>query len=119
MESGIYKVIATFENAQGEPLTGAAFSAGLRDKDMFFDDKLGVSTLNDEGAAHFVFSPTDIISIDSIGEETPDLYFILWREGEEIFRSEVFENVDFQAKDPVTGRQDDLTKSFGPFRVEV
>ena len=42
----------------------------------------------------------DIDSIDSRGETRPDLYFVLWRNGEEIFRSEVFENVDFDAIDP-------------------
>ena len=119
MTSGMHRVIAKFLNAYGGPLTGKGFAVGLRDKDRFFDDKLGVSTLNTEGEASFMFSPTDILSIDSIGETQPDLYFVVWKDGVEIFRSEVFENVDFETEDPVTGRRDDMTKSFGPFRVRV
>jgi hypothetical protein len=119
MTSGMHKVIAKFLNADGEPVTGSGFAVGLRDKDMFFDDRLGVSRLNGDGEAEFMFSPTDILSIDSIGETRPDLYFVVWKDGDEIFRSEVFENVDFEAADPVTGRRDDLTRSFGPFRLDV
>lgn len=119
MTSGIYKVIATFHNARGGPITGDGIAAGLRDEDRFFDDKLGVCTLNNRGEAEFIFTAEDIDSIDSRGEQRPDLYFVLWRNGEEIFRSEVFENIDFEATDPVTGRKKGLTRSFGPFRVNM
>jgi hypothetical protein len=119
MTSGIYKVTATFQNAGGGPVTGPGIEAGLRDKDRFFDDKLGVCTLNDRGEAEFIFTAEDIDSIDSRGETRPDLYFVLWRNGEEIFRSEVFANVDFDAIDPVTGRKKGLTQAFGPFSVNV
>lgn len=117
MASGTYKVIAKFLNALGGPLTGEGILAGLRDKDRFFDDKLGISTLNKNGEAAFVFSAEDIDSIDSKGEKFPDLYFVVWLNNEEIFRSEVFENIDFEAEDPVTGTKKSLTRSFGPFQV--
>jgi hypothetical protein len=114
MTSGGYKVIARFVNTGGSPITGDGFTAGLRDKDRLFDDKLGISTLNEDGEASFIFFAEDF---DSFGDTQPDIYFVLWRNGEEVFRSEVFENVDFEAVDPVTGRQEHLTRSFGPFRV--
>ncbi len=119
MTSGIYKVTATFQNTSGGPVTGQGIEAGLRDKDRFFDDKLGVCTLNSRGEAEFIFTAEDIDSIDSRGETRPDLYFVLWRNGEEIFQSEVFENVDFDAVDPVTGRKKGLTQAFGPFSVNI
>ena len=68
-------------------------------------------------AREFLVTGADILSIDSAGETTPDLYFVVRRGGKEIFRSEVFAEVDFQEKDPVTGRAKGLTKAFGPFRV--
>lgn len=117
MSSGIFKVFASFQTANGSPLTGDQFSVALRDKDRYFDDKLGEAILGNNGIAEFIVSAVDILSIDSVGEKTPDLYFVVKENGEEIFRSEVFDEVDFEADDPVTGRPDGLTKSFGPFQV--
>lgn len=117
MSSGIFKVIATFQNADGQPLTGGEYSISLCDKDRFFDDKLGASNLSPDGVAEFLIFVSDIISIDSPDERTPDLYFVVSKKGREIFRSDVFPEVNFEAKDAVTGRAKGLTKSFGPFRV--
>ena len=117
MSSGLFKVIASFQTASGQPLCGAQYSVALRDQDRYFDDRLGESALNNEGVAEFLISAADILSFDSIGEKTPDLYFIVNENGKEIFRSEVFQQVDFEAKDPVTGRAKGLTQSFGPFRI--
>ena len=117
MSSGIFKVIASFQRSDGEPLTGPQYSISLRDKDRFFDDKLGESGLDADGVAEFIIYAVDILSFDSAGEKTPDLYFIVREDGKEIFRSEVFDEIDFEAADPVTGRPDGLTKSFGPFRL--
>lgn len=118
MTSGIFKVCAEFRNSRGGPLTGEGIAVGLRDKDRLFDDKLGVSTLNLDGEAEFIFTEADFLSIDSIREKRPDLYFVVWRNGEEIFRSDVFDNVDFEATDSVTGTKKSLTRSFGPFQVD-
>lgn len=115
--SGVYKVIGQFQAADGTPLTGAGYKVGLRDKDRLFDDKLGETGLNAQGEAEFIFYAADILSIDSVGERRPDLYFIVWKDGREVYRSEVLEDVDFEAEDPVTGRKDDLTRVFGPYRV--
>ena len=117
MSSGIFKVIANFETSDGVPLAGSEYSVALRDKDRFFDDKLGEAGLNSEGTAEFMVFAVDILSFDSAGETTPDLYFVVNKNGEEIFRSEVFDEVDFEVEDPVTGRSKSLTKAFGPFQV--
>ena len=118
MPADIFKVIASFEDAGGRPLTGREYMVKLRDKDPFFDDKLGASSLNPKGEAEFLVFAADIASIDSPGERTPDLYFVVTKDDREIFRSEVFENVQLEEVDAVTGRRDSLTRSFGPFRVE-
>ena len=117
MSSGIFKVIASFKSADGSPLAGAQYSVALRDKDRFLDDKLGEAALNSDGIAEFMVYAVDILSFDSVGETTPDLYFVVKENGKEIFRSEVFDQVDFEANDAVTGRPKGLTKSFGPFQV--
>ena len=119
MSAGIFKVIGKFNDQDGYPLTGSDYEVALLDEDRYFDDKLGVTTLSPEGEAEFLITVADILSIDSAGETTPDLYFVVRKDGKEIFRSEVFAEVDFQEKDPVTGRAKGLTKAFGPFRVAV
>jgi hypothetical protein len=117
MPAELFKVIARFENAEGRPFTGSAYKVSLLDQDRLVDDKLGSTTLNEDGTAEFLFSAADILSIDSIGERKPDLYFVISENGNEVFRSEVFPEVDFDATDTVTNRKDKLTRKFGPFRV--
>lgn len=117
MAVGIFKVIAEFTDSAGNPLSGDDYSVALLDEDKFFDDKLGESSLSPEGVADFIVSAADILSFDSAGERTPDLYFIVRKNGSEIFRSEVFDEVDFEVPDPVTGRPKGLTRKFGPFQV--
>ena len=117
MPADLFKVIARFENAEGQPFTGSAYKVTLLDRDRLLDDKLGETTLSKDGTAEFLFSAADVLSIDSVGERTPDLYFVITENGNEVFRSEIFPEVDFDAPDPVTGRQDNVTREFGPFRV--
>jgi hypothetical protein len=117
MPADMFKVVARFQDADGNPLRGADFTVKLLDEDRFFDEKLGSSPLNDDGVAEFLISVADIKSFDSPGERTPDIYFIVTRDGHEVFRSDVVSDVNFDATNPVTGRSDALTKEFGPFRL--
>lgn len=117
MSSGIFKVIARFNDESGEPLAGNEYTVALLDEDKYFDDKLGTSNIGADGQAEFLITVADIMSFDSAGETTPDLYFVVRKDGEQVYRSEVFAEVDFEALDPVTGRAKGLTKSFGPFAV--
>ena len=117
MPADLFKVIARFENAEGRPFFGSEYKVSLLDSDRLLDDKLGSTSLNEDGTAEFLFSASDVFSIDSLGERTPDIYFVIKEHGNEVFRSEIFPEVDFDATDPVTGRQDNTTKEFGPFRV--
>lgn len=117
MPADLFKVIARFENAEGRPFFGSEYKVTLLDRDRLLDDKLGSASLSEDGTAEFLFSAADILSIDSMGERTPDLYFVITENDNEVFRSEIFAEVDFDAADPVTGRQDKVTREFGPFRV--
>ena len=117
MTADLFKVIARFENAEGRPFFGSEYEVSLLDKDRLFDDKLGATSIREDGTAEFLFSAADILSVDSPGERTPDIYFLITENGNEVFRSEVFPEVSFDATDPVTGRRDNLTREFGPFRV--
>ena len=119
MSTGLFKVIVTFKNAKGGALFGEEFTVRLFDEDRYFDDKLGQAKLDENGRADFLISITDILSIDSPAERTPDLYFVVEQNGTEIFRSDTIANVNFETENPVTGRSDNLTKSFGPFQVEI
>ncbi len=117
MTNSLFKVIAVFEGADGKPLHGDGYKVTVRDQDRFLDDKLGESDLDDQGEADFLISVADVMSFDSLGERTPDIYFVLTLDGKEVFRSDVFPEVDFEAVNDVTGRADALTQSFGPFRI--
>lgn len=117
MSSEIFKVIVEFMDADGSPLSGDNYSVTLLDEDRFFDDKLGEAHLNVEGVAEFLITVADILSFDSAGERTPDIYFVVRKDGDEVFRSEVFSEIDFDAVDPVTGRSKSLTKRFGPLQL--
>ena len=117
MPADLFKVIARFEDAEGRPFFGSEYKVTLLDKDRLFDDKLGSTSLNTDGTAEFLFSAADIFSVDSPGERTPDIYFVITENDNEVFRSEIFPEVDFDATNPVTGRRDNLTREFGPFRV--
>lgn len=117
MPAELFKVIAKFENAEGQPFFGSEYKVALLDEDRLLDDKLGTVSLSEDGTAEFLFSAADILSIDSPGERTPDLYFLITEHGNEVFRSDVIPEVDFDVTDPVTGRQDNLTREFGPYKV--
>ena len=117
MPAELFKVIAKFENAEGRPFFGSEYEVTLLDRDRLLDDKLDSTSLGEDGTAEFLFSAADVLSIDSIGERKPDIYFLITEHGNEVFRSEIFPEVNFDSVDPVTGRQDNVTLEFGPFRV--
>jgi len=119
MPAELFKVIARFTDIEGYPLHGDEYRVRLLDKDRLFNDRLGAVSPDKDGVAEFVFAASDAFSIDSPGERQPDIYFVVTKDKREIFRSEIFPNVDFDLVDEVTGRPEGLTKEFGPFRVRA
>jgi len=115
--SGLFRIIVSFEDKNGAPLSGRDWVVRVFDEDPISDELLAESRLDGEGKAKTMFSVADVKSLDSPGERQPDIYFELLNDGTHFWQSEVFRDVDFEALDPVTGRAKGLTKTFGPFRV--
>lgn len=117
--SGLFRAVASFVDGQDNPISGAAWTARLRDRDCLLDGLLGEVALDASGKATFMFNVADIKSLDSPGERQPDLYFTLYHMGREMFRSEVLEDVDFESLDPVSGEASQITRAFGPYQVKL
>jgi hypothetical protein len=86
-------LIAKGSNA---PLTGEAYKVRLFDKDEFDDDYIGESGLDANGTAHIRFGHD---AFDDWGnfEARPDFYFVVVKDGVQIFQSKVMQDVDLDA----------------------
>lgn len=81
------------------PVTGDRYRVRLFDKDFFDDDFLGEATPDHEGRVSVTFDPSRFDRNDPIREKSLDFYFVLYRDGEAVFKSKVMENVDVDAVD--------------------
>ena len=79
------------------PVNGAEYIVKLFDKDFFEDDFLGQSSLDENGELHISFNPSQLDTTDPIRETSLDFYFIVFKNGREIFKSKVMEDVDVNA----------------------
>ena len=73
-----------------------AYTVRLYDKDVFKDDFLGESRLDEDGVAKITFthkSFADPLHTDDM----PDFYFVLYKNKEEVFKTKILENVDIEA----------------------
>jgi hypothetical protein len=78
-----------------QPLTGDTYLVRLYDKDVFEDDFLGESTLDENGVAKISFNHS---SFSNWNKDTkPDFYFVVFKEKKEIFKSKVLEDLDVEA----------------------
>ncbi|MEO8765542.1 MAG: hypothetical protein ABI416_14685 [Ginsengibacter sp.] len=76
-----------------DPVTGEEYLVRLYDKDIFNDDFLGQSALNDDGLAKFQLSKKHFAGFAML-DEKPDFYFVVYRNENEIFKSRVMKNLD-------------------------
>ncbi|MES2893789.1 MAG: hypothetical protein V4725_17345 [Bacteroidota bacterium] len=99
------------------PVTGKLFSVRLYDKDVFGDDFLGESKLNEQGEASILVDSkafSDLFNIEAL----PDFYFVLYNNQVPIFTSKVMEDIDVENLNnftPGTGGVVDL----GTFLVAI
>lgn len=75
------------------PLTGELYKVRLFDKDVFDDDYIGESGLDDNGQVSIKFNQSAFGDLGNL-EKTPDLYFAVLKNGVQIFQSKVMEEVD-------------------------
>jgi len=109
----LLRVLARFVSADPARPLPSGLSVRLMDEDLLKDDFLHEATLQDDGRVEFTFDHA------LAHELRPDMYMVL--EGGNIvnFRTEVFTDVNFFARNPVTGMQDGLIQDLGTFTVPV
>lgn len=83
--------------AQGSDtaLTGSSYRVKLFDKDFIGEDHLGESGLDANGIATIKFSHRLFGEWNNL-EKYPDFYFVLLKDGQQIFKSEIMENFDLE-----------------------
>ena len=77
-----------------QPVTGEAYLVRLYDKDIFEDDFLGESALNENGVAKISFSHASFSNWNT--DTNPDFYFVVLKNNAVIFKSKVLDDVDVE-----------------------
>lgn len=78
------------------PVTGDAYTVRLFDKDIFDNDFIGESGLDNNGYSKISFNQKAFGDLANL-ESFPDLYFVVYKNGTPIFKSKVMEDVDLVA----------------------
>ena len=78
------------------PVTGKQYVVRLYDKDFFEDDFLGESGPDENGVVRISFNTADYDTKDVLKEKSLDFYFAVFKNGKEIFRSKVMEDVNVE-----------------------
>lgn len=76
------------------PVTGDSYLVRLYDKDIFKDDFLGESTLDDIGFAKISFNHSSFSNWNT--DTNPDFYFVVLKNNKVIFKSKVFDDIDVE-----------------------
>src|SRR5665647_1428695 len=96
------EVKATFiAKGKDVPVTGDQYKLRLFDKDVFGDDYLGESKLNEAGEGRIIFGHKTFGNAFNL-ETLPDFYFVLYNDKVPVFESKVMEDVDLQSLEPVS-----------------
>lgn len=92
-----FEVTARFiAKGSDAPVTGDAYTVRLFDKDLFDSDFIGESGLDANGYSLISFNHAAFGDLANL-ETFPDLYFVVYKNGEPIFKSKVMEDVDLAA----------------------
>jgi hypothetical protein len=76
-------------------VTGEEYTVRLYDKDIFEDDFLGESTLDEDGIAKISFNHTSFSNWNT--DAKPDFYFVVFKNKIETFKSKVMQDLDVDA----------------------
>ena len=77
----------------GAPLNDSNITVQLYDEDVYLDDFLGANSPNQDGNVTISFDTDDFKSADSPFEQFPDLYFVVKKDSEIIYKSKVMKDV--------------------------
>ena len=90
------EVIARFiGKGHEQPVTGDAYIVRLYDADVFEDDFLGQSTLDEHGYAKITFTHSSFSGALEF-EQRPDFYFVVFKHTKPIFKTKVMEDIDLE-----------------------
>lgn len=99
-----------------EPVTGDAYKVRLFDKEVFDDDFLGESGLSQEGIATFLLGDKHFESF-AHPDNKPDFYFVVYRDGKPIFKSQVMKNLDLSNIEEFKMKEGEVV-DLGTFLIE-
>lgn len=100
-----------------EAITGNEYSVRLYDKDIFGDDYLGQSPMDEEGEASFTITQHDFSKPMSVGDK-PDFYFVVYKNRQPIFKSKVMSNLDLSDLKEFVMAEGDVI-DLGTFLIDV
>ncbi len=90
------EVKATFiAKGDNTPVTGSKYKLRLFDKDVFGDDYLGESKLNEAGEGRIIFGHKAFGNAFNL-ERLPDFYFVLYNDKIPVFHSKIMQDVELQ-----------------------
>ena len=112
------EVKATFiSKGTDAPVTGESFLLRLYDKDVFGDDFLGESKLNEKGEGLISFGAKafgDAFNTESL----PDFYFVLYHDNIPVFQSKVIEDLDINTFEQYKKGEGEIV-DLGTYLVEI
>jgi len=118
MKPILFKVTARFVSKDtGKPVHGDEYDVWLYDQDPITDDKMGKGKLEKDGRVEITCDLSDASSLDSPAEKYPDLYFILLKHGNEVFRSRVFEDTSTFVENPFSSDKKGIIVHLGEFKI--
>ena len=98
------------------PLTGTAYKMRLFDKDVFDDDYIGESSLDENGVAKIKFTHEAFGDLGNL-ETMPSFYFVVVKDGVQVFESKVMKEIDVAAVEQFKMGEGDVI-DLGTFLVE-
>ena len=99
------------------PLCGSEFFVRLYDKDIFNDDFLGETAINEEGIATFSLNPEDFSGLLNL-DDKPDFYFVVYKNNNEIFKSKVMDDIDLSSIEQFVMKEGEVI-DLGTFLIDV
>lgn len=116
MEKRITVIAQLVHKESGQPIASDGTVVKLYDKDIITDDFLGECKVNEDGIIQISFHRSDFSTSDSLGEKHPDLYFLVFKYGAQLYKSKVMHN--FNLDDPIhLNTQEGTVVDLGTFKI--